>query len=104
MIPLQVAADAVLLPVKTQPGARRDGIVGEHGGRLKVAVRQVAEKGKANAALCELVAESLEIAGSRVTVASGLTASKKVLRIEGVSADVIEEWLARSLSEPGDRT
>lgn len=98
MIPIQVVEDAVLLPVKAQPGARRNGIVGEHGGRLKVAVTQVAEKGKANGAICELVAESLGIAGGWVSVASGLTASLKVLRIEGVTADRVEEWLTQNLS------
>lgn len=100
MIPIQVVEGAVLLPVKAQPGARRNAITGEHGGRLKVAVTQVAEKGKANGAICELVAESLGIAGGRVTVASGLTASLKVLRIEGVAADRVEEWLSRCLSGP----
>ena len=103
MIPIQAVEDAVLLPVKAQPGARRNAIVGEHGGRLKVAVTQVAEKGKANGAICELVAESLGIAGGRVTVSSGLTASLKVLRIEGVAAGQVEEWLTRTLSGPESR-
>ena len=94
MILLQVAGDAVLLPVKAQPGARRDAIVGEHGERLKIAVTQVAEKGKANSALCELVADSLGVARSRVAVVTGLTSSQKVLRIDGLSSDVVLEWLA----------
>ena len=93
MIPLQVAGDAILLPVKAQPGARRDAIVGEHGERLKIAVTQIAEKGKANSAVCELVADSLGVAKSHVTVVTGLTSSQKVLRIDGLSSDVVLEWL-----------
>lgn len=95
MIPLQVTDSAVLLPVKAQAGARRSAIVGEPGGRLKVAVKQVAEKGKANEAICKLVAESLGLARSAVTVSSGATASLKVLRLEGVSLEMVHHWLAR---------
>ena len=93
MISVQIVGDAILLPVKAQPGARRDAIVGEHGERLKIAVTQVAEKGKANDALCELVADSLGVARSRVTVMSGLTSAQKVLRVEGLSFDVACGWL-----------
>ena len=95
MILLQVTDSVVLLPVKAQAGARRDSIVGEHGGRLKVAVSQVAEKGKANAAICKLVAESLGLARSAVTVSSGATASLKVLRIEGATLQIVQNWLAK---------
>jgi len=95
MISLQVADESILLPVKAQPGARRDAIVGEHGGRLKVAVTQVPEKGKANAAICELVADSLGIARSRVTVSSGQAASLKVLRIKGLPLGEVATWLAK---------
>jgi uncharacterized protein (TIGR00251 family) len=50
---------------------------------LKVKVRAVPEKGKANAALIKLVAKKLDVARSGVTIASGATARLKSLRIEG---------------------
>ena len=37
MIELRATPDGVLLPVHAQPGARRERIVGEHGGRLGIA-------------------------------------------------------------------
>jgi uncharacterized protein YggU (UPF0235/DUF167 family) len=40
--------------------------------------------GKANDALCRLIAEKAGVAPSRVTIARGHTARDKVLRIEGV--------------------
>ena len=50
MIRLVTNSSGVVLPVKAQAGARRNAITGEHDGALKVAVSQVPEKGKANAA------------------------------------------------------
>ena len=45
-----IGADGTQLGIKALPGSRRNGITGVHDGLLKVAVTQVAEKGKANAA------------------------------------------------------
>ena len=47
-IELTTTADGVILPVQAQPRAKRSEIVGEHNGRVKVAVTEVPEKGKAN--------------------------------------------------------
>ncbi len=57
-----------LLRVLAQPGARRDGVVGVHGDRLKVAVRAPPEDGRANAALEEILGAAL---GCRCTVVQG---------------------------------
>ena len=48
MIALEPHAAGTILPVRAQPGARRNEIRGEQDGMLKVSVTQVAEKGKAN--------------------------------------------------------
>ncbi len=93
MIELSSTPTGVLLPVQGQPGARRNAIVGEHAGRLKVAVTQVAEKGKATLAIIELIAESLGIAASRVSVAQGDTQPRKLLLLEGVEIEQVQEWL-----------
>jgi uncharacterized protein (TIGR00251 family) len=93
MIELTSNTRGVLLPVQGQPGARRNAIVGEHAGRLKVAVTQVAEKGKATVAIRELIAESLGIAPSRVVIVQGDAQPKKVLQLEGVTVEQVREWL-----------
>lgn len=98
MIELTSHSEGVLLPVQGQPGARRNTIVGEHGGRLKVAVTQVAEKGKATQAIRELIAESLGIAASRVTLIQGEAQPKKLFLLERVSLDRAHTWLETILS------
>lgn len=93
MIELSPHPEGVLLPIQGQPGARRNTIVGEHAGRLKVAVTQVAEKGKATQAIRELLADSLGIAPSRVTLIQGETQPKKLFLLEGVSLEQASTWL-----------
>ncbi len=93
MIELSATPAGVLLPIQGQPGARRNAIVGEHAGRLKVAVTQVAEKGKATQAIRELLAESLGIAPSRVTLIQGDTQPRKLFLLETVTLVRVQEWL-----------
>ena len=95
MIEFTVTKAGILLPIQGQPGARRNAIVGEHAGRLKVAVTQAAEKGKATREIVELIAESLGIAPRSVTIVQGDTQRKKLLLLEGVTETRIREWLAR---------
>ena len=98
MIELTSHSDALLLPVQGQPGARRNTIAGEHAGRLKVAVTQVAEKGKATQAIRELLADSLGIAPCRVTLIQGETQPKKLFLLEGISQEQARTWLETILS------
>ena len=77
--------------VRLTPRSSRDaieGVMALDDGRevLKVKVRAVPEKGRANAALIKLVAKKLDVARSGVTIASGATARLKSLRIEGDAA------------------
>jgi len=96
-ISLVADSDDVLLPVRAQPGAKRVGVVGEHGGRLKVAVTAIAEKGKANQALVEAVADAFGLKRSQVTLVSGQTSNQKTFRLSRVSMDVAQARLAQLL-------
>jgi hypothetical protein len=73
-----------LLPVRLQPRARRDEVVGERGDALLVRVSAPPVDGKANAALCALVARAAGLAPSRVTIVRGHTARDKLLRVDGI--------------------
>lgn len=95
MIQLEQSAAGVLLPVHAQPGARKNGIVGEHAGRLKVAVTQSPEQGKANKALIETLAEALNLSKSQIMLHSGETSRQKKLLIVGVTAADLSTKLAR---------
>lgn len=74
------------LRVRAQPGASKDAIEGvgaDAGGVafLKVRVRAVAEKGKANAAVEQLLARALSLPKSAVSVEKGETQRIKTVRI-----------------------
>ena len=76
---------ATLIEVKAVPGASRSRIAGLHGNVIRAQVAAPPERGKANAALCELFAEALGVPKRDVTVVRGTTSALKTLRVEGVS-------------------
>jgi uncharacterized protein len=64
---------------------------------LKVAVHAAPEKGKANAAIIEVLAEKLGLKRSQIHLISGETTPKKTVLIEGVTVSVLQTLLARSV-------
>lgn len=78
------------LLIHVQPGARRSGVAGTHGDALKIAVREKATGGAANRAVCELVADLLEVPRSTVELVSGHRSRRKRLRVGGVDATSVE--------------
>lgn len=90
-VDLQIVSGGVILPVQAQPGARRNGITGVHAGRLKVAVTQAPEKGKANKALIEVLSEALGVKRAQIELLSGETASVKKFRVAGVEPGEIRD-------------
>ncbi len=87
MIRAEADGDAVLVPVRAQPGASRDRIAGEHRGALKVAVTRPPERGRANDAIAAALADALGVRKGAVTLVSGATSRDKVFRIEGCTPD-----------------
>jgi uncharacterized protein len=72
------------LRVRLQPRARGDEVVGERAGAVLIRVTAPPVDGKANEALCRLVAKKAGVAPSRVRVIRGHTGRSKTLEIEGV--------------------
>jgi uncharacterized protein (TIGR00251 family) len=101
MIELTDHPEGLLVRVRAQPGARGSGIRGEHAGMLKVAVTQVAEKGKANKALAEALAEGLGLKRSQVELQSGATQREKKFLVRSISRDDLAERIAAALSAAG---
>lgn len=89
MIELESHPEGVILPVRAQPGARRNEVRGEQNGRLKVSVTQVAEKGKANKAILKLLSAMLGVRRSRLELLSGETSSEKRILIRQASEQEI---------------
>jgi uncharacterized protein (TIGR00251 family) len=89
--PWASASDGLTLAVRLTPKGGRDAIEGIErlaDGRsvLKVRVRAPAQEGEANAALLRLLAQALDVAPRRVSLAAGATARLKRVKIEGDGA------------------
>lgn len=88
------SADAgVALRIKVVPNASRSRIAGMLGDRLKVQLAAPAEAGKANKALCELIARRLDIKRGEVTVTLGHTQPHKTLTLAGLTAEEVARRL-----------
>ena len=80
-----MAAAACTLAIKAIPNAPRNEVVGWLGDALKVKVHAPPLEGRANAALCEFLAEEFGLPRRAVSVLRGDTARQKVVRIEGIT-------------------
>jgi uncharacterized protein YggU (UPF0235/DUF167 family) len=91
---LKATAQGVVIPVRAQPGARRTGVVGVHGGRWKIAVAEPPEKGRANAALEAALAAALGVSPSRVSLLRGAGARSKEFCVSGVDVATVQARLS----------
>ena len=98
MIAITPHAEGATLAVRAQPGARKNAVVGEHSGALKVAVTAPPEDGRANAALVELLRDWLGLKRSQIGLASGATNRNKVFLIRGVTVEGLTALINSKLS------
>lgn len=86
----------VRLTVRVQPRAGRDGPGGVRAGALVVRTTAPPVEGRANAAVCRILAKALGVGPSAVTVERGATGRDKVVRIARTTVaevqDAIERW------------
>ncbi len=89
---IEQAGEDVLLWVKAVPGASRNEIAGVVGDRLKIRTSAAPEGGKANKAICKVLASSLGVKAHQIIIERGETSPAKIVRISGaVLADVVTE-------------
>ncbi len=103
MIDLAEHAEGTVLPVLAQPGAKRTALLGERQGALRLAVTAPPDKGKANDALADLIADLLGCKRSSIRLLTGPTSRQKRFLILGQSADDLRDPLQtalRSLESP----
>ena len=86
------------LEIHVQPGAKRNEIVGFKEGVLYAKVTALPQKGQANRALLELVTHMLGIPKSALDIIRGQSSRSKVIAIQGLSREEVEEILGRDLS------
>ena len=94
---LTTAGDAVRFRLRVAPGARRDALVGVHGEALKLAVRAVAEKGRANDAVLGLLAKALGIPAQQLSIVAGSASRDKVVAVRGLGPEDVRARLAEAL-------
>lgn len=91
----RAVTDGVELRVKAQPRARQAALLGLmqgiDGPRLKLSVQAVPEDGRANRAICDLLAKALHVAPSGIAVVQGLSNREKTCHIAGDPAALIEK-------------
>jgi uncharacterized protein (TIGR00251 family) len=88
------AEGIVRIPVRVQPNAARNEVVGFADGVLQVRVAAPPVKGKANRELVDFLGQILRVSKSRVVILRGHTASNKVVAVSGLS----QEEVGRRLS------
>ncbi len=90
---------AVMLRVKVVPGASRSRVMGMLGDRLKLSVAAAPEGGKANRAVCVLVAGKLKVPVRDIVVSAGITNPKKTLSLAGLTIEQVVERLTGTLPD-----
>jgi hypothetical protein len=85
--------DGVVFAVKVVPNASRDEIVGLLGTALKVKTTAPPADGKANRALCELIAQQLGVANRNVSVVAGHSRAEKRIAVRNLAVDALRQRL-----------
>jgi uncharacterized protein (TIGR00251 family) len=91
VISVQESSNGVTFTVKIHPRAKKNAITGEFGDTLKLSLAAPPIDGKANEACIEFFAKLLKVPRSSVTIASGQSNRKKVIRVVGISAAEIRK-------------
>jgi uncharacterized protein len=79
--------------VRLQPRARTNEILGEREGVLVVRVSAPPAQGRANDALCRLIAKRARVGLRRVSIVRGSGAREKVVRVEGADPEKLRAVL-----------
>lgn len=97
MIAILPHVHGATLAVRAQPGARKNAVLGEQAGALKIAVTAPPEDGRANEALVEMLRDWLGVKRSQVSLLSGDKNRNKVFLIHGVTVEDLTTRIAVKL-------
>jgi len=81
------------IEVRLRPRGSRDELAGLRDGVLQAKVTAAPVDGKANRALCKLIAKRVGVPPSRVAVVRGEKSREKVVRVEGIDEMALREAL-----------
>jgi uncharacterized protein (TIGR00251 family) len=86
------------ISITVSPSAERSELVGRHGDGWRARVAAPPERGRANAALCALLGEALDVPRSAVRIVGGARGRTKIVDVEGIDAAEVERRLKRGVS------
>ncbi|HEU6445343.1 MAG TPA: DUF167 domain-containing protein [Gaiellaceae bacterium] len=89
-----MAGGATRLRLRVVPGAKRSGIVGRHGDAWKLRVTAAPERGRANEAAVQLLADTLRIQPADVRLVSGHGSRDKIVEVSGIDPSEAERRLS----------
>jgi uncharacterized protein len=75
------------LAIRVQPRAKRTEVAGERGDAVVIRVNSPPVDGRANEAVCRLIAKRLGVPRTAVRIVRGESARDKLVRIDGFTAD-----------------
>lgn len=90
-----MAKPSTRLRLRVSPGARRTELAGRHGDGWKIRVSAPPERGRANDAVLDLLAETVELPRRSLSIVSGQNAREKVILMEGIGPAEAERRLDR---------
>ena len=83
----------VRLRLRVSPGAGRAAVVGRHGDAWKVRVTAAPERGRANADVVDLIADSVGVLRPDVRLVAGASSRDKVVELSGITLEEAERRL-----------
>jgi uncharacterized protein len=81
--------------LRVVPGVGKPGVVGRYGEAWRLRVSAPPERGRANEAALELLAQTLGVAATNLRLVAGRASRDKVVEVSGLAADEAERRLAR---------
>ncbi len=81
-----MAIESARVAVRVIPRARINELVGRRDGVLLVRVTAPPEGGRANAALCRVLAKRAGVGVRSVSIVRGVSSRQKVVQVDGISA------------------
>jgi uncharacterized protein (TIGR00251 family) len=93
MLAVKQSGDGVSFEVRVTPRASKSGLRGVSEGALKVSLTAPPVDGAANTALCEYLAELLDVPRRAVEITHGLQGRRKTVRVFGLDAATLSARL-----------
>ena len=85
------------ISVRVQPRARADALAELRNGVLIVRVMAPPLDGRANSAVCRLLAEALDVRPSRLSIVRGQRARDKVVAVDGIDQATVDATVRSAL-------